>query len=218
MDRETWAVRPQTADPGTWENRAGAASLAEGIEQTLGSDCVPDPQFFVDSWTLGVTAASEGFHARRPARSAPDGTASWRFGCFIPVFSAQDLASLFPGAASRESGRNPSARFAAHPLHDWSLPPDGEANAGARTAHGPAPGDTPPRPKTTGQPQNLEDARHLLGVGADSSRDQIKIAYRRMARLHHPDRVGSLSPADRAAATERMMRINEAYRLLRAHS
>ena len=47
----------------------------------------------------------------------------------------------------------------------------------------------------------------LLGVGADASAADIRAAYRRAAREHHPDRHG-----DRAAA--RMAEVNHAWEVL----
>ena len=60
----------------------------------------------------------------------------------------------------------------------------------------------------------LERARRILGVAADSTRDQIKAAYRQLASRYHPDRHTAESDEQRRLATERMASINEAYRLL----
>jgi molecular chaperone DnaJ len=54
-----------------------------------------------------------------------------------------------------------------------------------------------------------DDHYAVLGVAADSGAEQIRDAYRAMARLLHPDRAHS----DAAAA--RMARVNEAYYVLR---
>ncbi len=52
------------------------------------------------------------------------------------------------------------------------------------------------------------EAAVVLGVGPDADPDQVRSAYRRLIRAHHPDRAGRASSA-RAAA------ITEAYRVLR---
>jgi hypothetical protein len=52
------------------------------------------------------------------------------------------------------------------------------------------------------------DPYSILGVSPDSSDDEIKSAYRALARKHHPD----LNPSPRAA--ERMKEINAAYAIL----
>ena len=49
----------------------------------------------------------------------------------------------------------------------------------------------------------------VLGVRPDASTDEVRDAFRRLARQHHPDR----SAAERTGA-DRMAEINEAYRVL----
>lgn len=51
----------------------------------------------------------------------------------------------------------------------------------------------------------------VLGVAPDASRAEIKQAYRRLMKEHHPDRVASLSPSEQAEAEEQSKRINRAY-------
>ncbi len=51
----------------------------------------------------------------------------------------------------------------------------------------------------------------VLGVATDASEAEIKRAYRRLMKEHHPDRVASLSPAKQAQAEERSKEINRAY-------
>jgi len=51
-----------------------------------------------------------------------------------------------------------------------------------------------------------EDPYAILGVGQDVGTDEIRSAYRRLARQHHPDLVGG--------SAERMAALNRAYALL----
>lgn len=53
------------------------------------------------------------------------------------------------------------------------------------------------------------DYYSVLGVSRDADKDQIRVAYRRLAFQYHPDR-----NADSPDAAERMKQINEAYAVL----
>ncbi len=54
----------------------------------------------------------------------------------------------------------------------------------------------------------------ILGIPDDAGEDEVRRAYRRLARDNHPDRY----PADRRPRQEAiMMRINDAYRQVRLH-
>lgn len=53
----------------------------------------------------------------------------------------------------------------------------------------------------------LPDYYTILGVPADASLEQIKRAYRRLARLHHPD-------LTKDAEDQRIKQLNEAYGVL----
>jgi len=55
-----------------------------------------------------------------------------------------------------------------------------------------------------------QDYYETLGVSRDASQNDIKRAYRRLAREHHPD----VNPHDNAAAEQRFKEINEAYQVL----
>jgi hypothetical protein len=57
------------------------------------------------------------------------------------------------------------------------------------------------------------DPRDVLGVAAGASPTQIKAAWRRLARVNHPDLTGD-DPAASRAATRRMAEINDAYAAL----
>ena len=51
----------------------------------------------------------------------------------------------------------------------------------------------------------------ILGIGVSASREEIRIAYRKMASLYHPDKVAHLAPEFREMADRKMKEINTAY-------
>ncbi len=53
-----------------------------------------------------------------------------------------------------------------------------------------------------------------LGVVRSASTDEVRIAYRELARRLHPDRQGEATRAERALADRRMREINEAWHTL----
>ena len=55
----------------------------------------------------------------------------------------------------------------------------------------------------------MRDPYSILGVNREASDDDIKKAYRRLARENHPDKF--TDPAERERAEERMKEINAAY-------
>ena len=57
----------------------------------------------------------------------------------------------------------------------------------------------------------LARARKALGVPKEASAEQIGVAYRELARTHHPDKVASLEPEVREYSEQRMKEINAAY-------
>jgi DnaJ-class molecular chaperone len=80
------------------------------------------------------------------------------------------------------------------------------------------PRDTPPKAEPD-QPQPIElgptRAHQLLGVPLGASRQGISQAYRKLALMHHPDRVAGMGSEARQYSEERMKEINAAYAELR---
>jgi hypothetical protein len=57
---------------------------------------------------------------------------------------------------------------------------------------------------------NEKEARSVLGIGASDSIADARKAHRNLAKVFHPDRHSSGTPAELAQATEAMSRINQA--------
>ena len=57
----------------------------------------------------------------------------------------------------------------------------------------------------------LDDAYKVLGVSPDATDDEVKKAYRAMAKKYHPDRVAHLGEEMRKQAEEKFARMTDAY-------
>ena len=57
---------------------------------------------------------------------------------------------------------------------------------------------------------NIEDAYKVLGISPTATDDEVKVAYRKMALKHHPDRVATLGEDIRKAAEKKFQDINDA--------
>ncbi len=70
---------------------------------------------------------------------------------------------------------------------------------------------------TVGLPAS-EQAQRLgvLGLEPGATQDEIALAYRSLAKVHHPDRWAEADEATRQYHSEEMLRVNAAYRALRS--
>ncbi len=69
---------------------------------------------------------------------------------------------------------------------------------------------------TVYQPKTDNALYKILEVSPDASDDEIKFAYKRLARLYHPDKVAHLGPDLVKSAEEKFKQINDAYQQIRA--
>ena len=60
-----------------------------------------------------------------------------------------------------------------------------------------------------------ENAIKLMGVTDDSTAKEIKMAYRKLAQKHHPDKFSGVSDSALAAANRNFAKLNAAYELLK---
>jgi DnaJ-domain-containing protein 1 len=175
------------------------------MEDLLGAQSEPDSQFFVESWTLGAEAAAGRFQQRREAEAhrADDSTMFHPFDFSVPLNYVQD-ASDDPNAFSSIPAGYSAAWKSAYGVPSASTSRDSSRSQEESKAHARAPR----------QPLTLDDARRMLGVAANSTRKQIKAAYRQLVWRYHPDRLAQSSEQDRRTATDKMTSINEAYHML----
>jgi len=79
--------------------------------------------------------------------------------------------------------------------------------------------DTPPPKAEPEEPPPLEvgltRSHRILGVPLGASRKELSQAYKKLALMHHPDRVSGKGFEAREYSEERMKEINAAYSELR---
>lgn len=171
----------------------GAPFLTQ-VEQVLGEEAVPDSEFFIDSWTVGTAAASENL-LRRQARSREHQIPSWTtFSSFTPWFVPRAEAAFEAAWPNRDKEISRAyARCNGDEQRD-----DRQAEEEVEIAG----------------PLTLESACRALGVAPESTREQIRAAYRQMAGRYHPDRLARSGAREQKQASDRMALINVAYRML----
>jgi DnaJ-domain-containing protein 1 len=84
-----------------------AAPLFAQIQQLLGEDTEPDPEFFIDSWTLGVATATENYLHRRRQKDNREPKPSSLRPSFTPFIA--DLCSTEPQLHSGEPSNDESS-------------------------------------------------------------------------------------------------------------
>lgn len=63
--------------------------------------------------------------------------------------------------------------------------------------------------------QDVDSAYKILGVDSNATDDEIKKAYREMAKKYHPDKVAYLGEDVRKSAEQKLQEVNEAYEKIR---
>ena len=63
--------------------------------------------------------------------------------------------------------------------------------------------------------RKLRSACEILGIRISYTKEELKKAYRKLARLHHPDKVSYLDDSHVEKARERFDEIADAYRYLK---
>lgn len=63
--------------------------------------------------------------------------------------------------------------------------------------------------------KDTESAYKILGITTDATDEEVKTAYREMAKKYHPDKVSHLGEDVKKAAEEKFMKVNEAYETIK---
>jgi hypothetical protein len=78
---------------------------------------------------------------------------------------------------------------------------------------------TSERKRTSSHKVNWQESSQspyeVLGISVSASKEEVRIAYRKMASLYHPDKVAHLAPEFREMADRKMKEINTAYGAIR---
>lgn len=197
MDEATLAgaYGPRPGSGAVQAHVPGTTPFLAQIEQVLGEETEPDAAFFVESWTMGVAAASENFLRRQEAqKSREQPMPSWNtFVSFPPFFVPSVEASTEPAWLPRGTQSS---------IFDEQMR-DGQEDH-----------DHAAEEIEIASPLTVDAARRVLGVTAISTREQIRAAYRKMATRYHPDRVAGAEAREQKLAGDRMASINQAYQLL----
>jgi DnaJ-domain-containing protein 1 len=177
----------------------GPSRFLSGFEELLGDDSEPDPQFFVECWTLGVPEAIGNLQSRLRMQADRDEES-------IETGLEELFTSVLPWQRVWHFNFSERSEFARNVAVPRSATEARGEDVFAEKCAG---------SESAANPMTLERARQLLGVSLASTSMQIKAAYRQKVREWHPDRLSDQNQVARQFANEKMTEINEAYRLLR---
>ncbi|MGH7376159.1 MAG: DnaJ domain-containing protein [Candidatus Methylomirabilales bacterium] len=96
----------------------------------------------------------------------------------------------------------------------WRL--QGRAAAARRGGGTAGEGEAGPRAEETRERE--EDPYAVLGLEPGASREEVKVAYRRLVAQYHPDKVTHLGKEFQDLAHRRLLQIQRAYQHLSGHS
>ncbi len=63
--------------------------------------------------------------------------------------------------------------------------------------------------------KDTESAYKILGISSSATDEEVKAAYREMAKKYHPDKVSHLGEEVKKAAEEKFQKVNEAYEAIK---
>lgn len=177
---------PDLSDPAYLEAREALAAMRERRlrEEVEALASAPDEAAVAHAAAAAQSVAGQRAVPRAPAANGGNGTGP------TPAPDVANAARDRPGRAGATQGATPGATPGAGP----------EARPGASSI----------------DPVLAVRARALavLGLGPQATPIEVKAAWRRLRREHHPDRHVGAGPEAEAAATRRFQDVQAAYELL----
>lgn len=188
------------------------------MRDRLGGTFEPDAWFFVESWTISAAAATENLLERhRPQKDRERRSKAFRELDDFTKFSIMELvehdANALPDRYCEAFAGAYGTTCSQQLYGEIRVSREARDTARANTAD--ITGLDGCMPPTC--PLTMEVACRLLGVTSTCTNGQIKTAYRRLAKLHHPDLRSDPTGEDGERSKAWMATINEAYRLLRSN-
>lgn len=206
-EASTYQNRESVEAPGSSQFDPSSPFLSD-FHQLLGGGLEPDPLFFIETWTLGTSAAVESFRLRQPMQPRQplhaDPGAQSRGGSTPSYVSSQSIFHANPFNWSVFVSENTVVQEKSNPTHAQQTLIDSYPSAVDECGN-----------QDEALPVSLDDARNILGLTPTSTLSQMKTAHRQHVIAWHPDRLQHKSEEVRRYATQKMAAINEAYRLLR---
>lgn len=125
----------------------------------------------------------------------------------------------FPEAgdpSSIEWWRRREAGVQAEPAHDLRPDPSvADAKAPEATVDAESSTQSAPPAIPANAPMTHTKARAILGLSEGATLNDIRTAFRRLAKVRHPDRFAKLGPSAVAAASESFKQLDAAYTMLK---
>ncbi|MDR2535365.1 MAG: J domain-containing protein [Treponema sp.] len=135
-----------------------------------------------------------------------------RFGDMIKSYLNDEDEGVFGKFSQNRKGYSkgvldPDVEAAYQELNDYLKGGSDKPNSSFSNAEGPS---QPRFHRESGIPESIKQGFAELGLSPGASPDECKAAYKKLLKIHHPDRHTG-HPANMQKATEKTARINEAF-------
>ena len=133
-----------------------------------------------------------------------------RLGSVIKSYLNDEDKRTFSGGSTRRSG-DPDLDAAYEELDDYLHGKDGKDRAKASGDEKESGGNTAKKPRPV--PEEIRRDFAELGLTPDATAEECKEAYKKLLKIHHPDRHAK-HDGNMKKATEKSTRVNAAYERL----